>query len=124
MISNWYFISCLIKREVYDSGDEDEFPEDNNEEQPTVVVLKSGDLTAEEAKQEEERIREREDKELIESGKIIFKSAKKRNTEPEDKPIEESKKPKKERSPGRIVKTKCLLSFDDEVDEEDWAYTL
>ena len=83
------------------------------------MVLKSGDLTAEEAKKEEERIREREDKELIASGKVVFKSTKKRIAHSEEKSEDENKKLKKEHSTGKKVKTKCLLSFDDDVDEEN-----
>lgn len=123
------------QREIYrdDSDDDDEYAEEKEDEKPTVVVLRSGDLTAEEATKEEIELKKKEDQELIEKGKIVFKSQKKR-TVPTEVPTSEpaseeshsnSKKtrrketststPSEDSKPS--VKKPSLLSFEDEEDE-------
>jgi hypothetical protein len=90
-----------------------------------VVVLRSGDLTAEEATKEEVELKEKEERELIEKGKIVFKSQKKRSQisdEPDGSDIANVKKVKKEDSGSSTksesskdtAKKSSLLSFNDE----------
>ena len=93
-----------------------------------VVVLRSGDLTAEEATKEEVELKEKEEKELIEKGKIAFKPQKKRtniSNQSTDINLANAKKMKKETSDSRSknesmkdsVKISSLLSFNAEEDE-------
>lgn len=105
---------------------EDEEATEKEDEKPTVVVLRSGDLTAEEAAKAEIEQKEREDRELIEKGKITFKSQKKRSTATEQDTDAQSnnKKAKKENSVSKSdssrssAKKSSLLSFDDEEEDE------
>jgi hypothetical protein len=82
---------------------------DCEDERPTVVVLNEGDLTAEEAATEEQRLqREAEEAPADLSSRIVFKApTKRKGGEATKKPSE--KKPKK-------VERKAPLSFDDEED--------
>lgn len=108
---------------------EDEDLLDTEEEQPTVVVLKSGDLTAEEAAEISNKLKKDEEEAPADLSKpIVFKSRAK------DKPSsaeessgsktsttkrsstsskDEAKKSKKSKG------SKALLSFNDEEEEED-----
>ncbi|XP_011638930.1 uncharacterized protein KIAA1143 homolog [Pogonomyrmex barbatus] len=101
------------KREVLPEASDDE-REDLVDEKPIVVVLNSGDLTAEEAdafkKQKEE---EEKNASADLSKKIIFRKTKTTDTESttdSDKPVK--KKAKKE-------KQKVVLSFDTNNDDEE-----
>lgn len=93
------------------------------------MVLRSGDLTAEEATKEEIELKKKEDQEQIEKGKIVFKSQKKR-TVPTSEPASDeshsnSKKTRRKETSASTpsedskpsIKKPSLLSFDDEVDE-------
>lgn len=102
------------KREALPEVSDDE-KEDLTDEKPVVVVLKSGDLTAEEAdafiqQKEEEEINAPADL----SKKVIFRKTKAAETDSDaaatDKPVK--KKAKKE-------KQKVILSFDNDDDEDD-----
>ncbi|KAJ8947374.1 hypothetical protein NQ314_008623, partial [Rhamnusium bicolor] len=96
----------------------DEDLQDTEEEQPTVVVLNPGDLTAEEAVQETERLKkETEESPADLSSRIVFKApSKSKSTE---KPKEQSSKRKQDSQDkkSKKLKNKKLLSFDEE--EED-----
>ncbi|KYN01050.1 PREDICTED: uncharacterized protein KIAA1143 homolog isoform X2 [Cyphomyrmex costatus] len=103
------------KREVLPKVSDDE-REELTDEKPVVVVLNSGDLTAEEAdafKKQKEKEENNAPADL--SKKIIFRKTKAAETDSdttvEDKPVK--KKAKKE-------KQKIVLSFDDDndIDEE------
>ncbi|XP_046447181.1 uncharacterized protein KIAA1143 homolog [Daphnia pulex] len=114
------------KREQYQGdSDNDEYAEEKEDEKPIVVVLRSGDLTAEEATKEEVELKEKEERELIEKGKIVFKPQKKRtqiSDEPNGSEIANVKKVKKEDSGSSTksesskdtAKKSSLLSFNDE----------
>ncbi|XP_018567639.1 uncharacterized protein KIAA1143 homolog [Anoplophora glabripennis] len=106
------------KREGLDAvADED--LQDTEEEQPTVVVLKSGDLTAEEAAQEAEKLRkETEEAPADLSSRIVFKAPGKSKSL--EKPEEKSSKRKKDSKDkdSKKLKNKKLLSFDEEEDED------
>uniref|UniRef100_A0A3Q0R9M7 Zgc:77056 n=1 Tax=Amphilophus citrinellus TaxID=61819 RepID=A0A3Q0R9M7_AMPCI len=112
------------KRQVMPTLDDDS-GSDKEDELPQVVVLKSGDLTADEAK----KIK---DGEAPPDGKILFKkpakrsssdkfqgisasSSKKKKSNGGDKEKEEEKK----EASGRKVKNNSLLSFGGDEEEED-----
>ena len=67
------------QREAYSEDSDEEGVEERDDEKPQVVVLKSGDLTQEEALVAEKLQKERDERELIESGKITFKPTNKRS---------------------------------------------
>lgn len=123
------------KRQVMPSPDDDS-GSDREDELPQVVVLKGGDLTAEEAKKiKDETLTDgsaKKDNDAAD-GKILFKkpakrssdkfqgitasSSKKKKSEGGGEEAEEEEK--KEKS-GKKVKNNSLLSFGgDEEDEED-----
>lgn len=92
--------------------------EELDDEGPTVVVLKEGDLTAEEA----ECLTNNLDKDSKESGpgdgKILFKKPSKRKSEKDSEKLpqngeSDSKKNKKEK-----IRKQSLLSFDDDEEED------
>uniref|UniRef100_A0A1E1W7T9 DUF4604 domain-containing protein n=1 Tax=Pectinophora gossypiella TaxID=13191 RepID=A0A1E1W7T9_PECGO len=95
-----------------------DFAEDEDTEQPQVVVLKPGDLTAEEAEVEKKRLEKEEAETKADlSQKVIFKP-KAKSSEPESnkrKMKEEQNKHSKDK------KSRQLLSFadDDDDDEEE-----
>merc|ERR1712088_521011 len=93
-------------------GDEVERPDDDA---PTIVVLKEGDLTAEEV--EAERQKQTKDPEAEEAmpadGKIKFKKPEKRKKEEEDKAAEPTSSSKDKPKKKKKVKS-SLLSFGDD----------
>ena len=94
--------------------------DDQDDEAPTVVVLKKGDLTAEEAAKErlKQVDKEEEDEEPPADGKIRFKQPKKRSApEGEDK---ESSKASKKVQKKEVKVQKQLLSFGDDEEEDEW----
>lgn len=109
-----------------DNSEDDDYLDEKEDEKPTIVVLRSGDLTAEEATKEEIELKKKEEKELIEKGKIMFKPQKKRTAQSDNSANDDvslSKKVKvkedssrNEESSQKPVK-KSLLSFNN--DEED-----
>ncbi|KAH9490964.1 hypothetical protein Btru_032357 [Bulinus truncatus] len=103
-----------------DDGDDDDIPE-KEDEKPVIVVLREGDLSAEEVAKEQN---------LIDEGparlseKITFKKPSKRSQETSDSTTESSSgkkskdsKPKKE-STAKKTKNNSLLSFEEEDDDE------
>ncbi|OXA47092.1 uncharacterized protein KIAA1143 homolog [Folsomia candida] len=89
---------------------------DREDELPTVVVLKSGDLTEEEAKRIDADVLKEEDADS--DGKIAFKKPVKRPAV-QDEADKIKKKLEKKESQMAPVKNKSLLSFDDEEDDDD-----
>lgn len=93
---------------------EEDFVDDEESEKPQVVVLKDGDLTAEEAEAEQRRLEKLESETKANlNQKVIFK-AKSKGTEGSS-----SRKREKEESKIKSKKARQLLSFADEEDEED-----
>eukprot|EP00095_Tigriopus_kingsejongensis_P000324 maker-scaffold292_size219010-snap-gene-1.42 protein:Tk00324 transcript:maker-scaffold292_size219010-snap-gene-1.42-mRNA-1 annotation:"kiaa1143 homolog" len=90
--------------------------EDQTDEQPTVVVLKAGDLTAEEAKASADG-EELTPDEPPPDGRVKFRRPQKREIQPspidESQPVVQPKKPKAQSSKLQ------LLSFNDDGDEEE-----
>ncbi|XP_012229439.1 uncharacterized protein KIAA1143 homolog [Linepithema humile] len=100
------------KKEALPEISDDE-REDLTDEKPVVVVLKSGDLTAEEADAfEKEKEKEENNAPADLSKKIVFRKTKATESESDatDKPVK--KKTKK-------TKQKVILSFDDNENEDD-----
>ncbi|XP_009896702.2 uncharacterized protein KIAA1143 homolog [Dryobates pubescens] len=126
------------KREQLPLADDDsENGSDNEDEQPQVVTLKKGDLTAEEAMKIKQQIREasKSDKSGAEpesepaDGKIMFRKPAKRVSEKSldfnvssSKKMKEAKKTKREattpQSTAKQIKNSSLLSFDDEENDD------
>ncbi|KAK6190168.1 hypothetical protein SNE40_002094 [Patella caerulea] len=115
------------KRELPDFNDEDEESTGNkDDEKPTVVVLKNGDLTSEEAEQLQLQIDKEEPAHTI-GDKIVFKQPKKRQAEEEGEDIsgEQVKKSgktkgnkNKQKSKEKKQKKNSLLSFDEEEEDD------
>lgn len=115
------------KRQEMPAADDDSGDSDREDEMPQIVVLKKGDLSADEV----QRIRKGDrsnskDDEPPSDGKIVFKKPEKRSSSDKFQGISasSSKKKKQEDEEGKSkaasgdkVKNKSLLSFDDE--EED-----
>ncbi|KAM6142878.1 uncharacterized protein KIAA1143 homolog [Phoenicopterus ruber ruber] len=124
------------KREQLPLADSDsENGSDKEDEQPQVVTLKKGDLTAEEAMKIKQQI-----KEALKSnesdgepepadGKIMFRKPAKRSSEKfldfnvsSSKKMKEAKKTKREattpQSTAKQIKNSSLLSFDDEENDD------
>ncbi|XP_054241040.1 uncharacterized protein KIAA1143 homolog isoform X1 [Indicator indicator] len=126
------------KREQLPPADDDsENGSDNEDEQPQVVTLKKGDLTAEEAMKIKQQIKEasKSDKSGAEpepepaDGKIMFRKPAKRVSEKSldfnvssSKKMKEAKKTKREattsQSTAKQIKNSSLLSFDDEENDD------
>ncbi|KAK6184199.1 hypothetical protein SNE40_006713 [Patella caerulea] len=114
------------KRELPDFNDEDEESTGNkDDEKPTVVVLKNGDLTSEEAEQLQLQIDKEEPAHNI-GDKIVFKQPKKRQAEEEGddsgEQVKKSGKTKgsknKQKSKEKKQKKNNLLSFDEEEEDD------
>ncbi|XP_038214869.1 uncharacterized protein KIAA1143 homolog [Zerene cesonia] len=113
------FLKALKKQAGYDDrnhkfdelqNNEEDFVNDDDTELPQVVVLKKGDLTAEEAEVEKERIKKFESESKADlNQRVIFKKKRKVCEAGKKGVLEEKSKSKK---------TKQLLSFADE-DEDD-----
>ncbi|KFP00402.1 Uncharacterized protein KIAA1143, partial [Calypte anna] len=117
------------------ADDDSENGSDNEDEQPQVVALKKGDLTAEEAmkikKQIKEALKSNESDGEPEpaDGKIMFRKPSKRSSEKtldfnvsSSKKMKEAKKTKREatasQSTAKQIKNSSLLSFDDEENDD------
>ncbi|XP_030250992.1 uncharacterized protein KIAA1143 homolog [Sparus aurata] len=119
---------------------DDDSGSDREDELPQVVVLKSGDLTAEDVKKIKGKLPAGgadKDDEAPPDGKILFKkpakrsssdkfqgitasSSKKKKSDRVENEEEEEEEKKKEVNTGKKVKNNSLLSFGgDEEDEED-----
>ncbi|XP_003207298.1 uncharacterized protein KIAA1143 homolog [Meleagris gallopavo] len=122
------------KREQLPLADSDsENGSDNEDEQPQVVTLKKGDLTAEEAMKIKQQIKEalksseQDGEPESADGKIMFRKPAKRSSEKVlDFNVSSSKKMKKKtdreattsQSTAKQVKNSSLLSFDDEENDD------
>ncbi|TRZ25048.1 hypothetical protein HGM15179_002065 [Zosterops borbonicus] len=124
------------KREQLPLADDDsDNGSDKEDEQPQVVTLKKGDLTAEEAMKIKQQIKEAlkskesDDEPEPADGKIMFRKPAKRSSEKSldfnvssSKKMKEAKKTKKEattsQSTAKQVKNSSLLSFDDEENDD------
>lgn len=93
---------------------EEDFVDDTESEEPQVVVLKAGDLTAEEAEIEKKRLeKEAEETKADLSQRVIFK--------PKPKKVSEDDKIKKstKNAPSTTTKKQSqLLSFNDDEDDD------
>lgn len=102
------------KREALDRATEEDF-EDTAEEQPTVVVLRPGDLSAEEAAQATQEFNKQAEETPADLNiPVVFKQPSKAKT---------AQKSSKRSSSGEDQKTKkhkgkTLLSFDDEEHDD------
>ncbi|XP_048807189.1 uncharacterized protein KIAA1143 homolog [Lagopus muta] len=121
------------KREQLPLADSDsDNGSDNEDEQPQVVTLKKGDLTAEEAMKIKQQIKqalkssEQDGESESADGKIMFRKPAKRSSEKVlDFNVSSSKKMKKKtdreattQSTAKQVKNSSLLSFDDEENDD------
>ena len=105
-----------------DAGDFDD-REDREDEAPTVVVMKDGDLTQEQFKEEQSLMEKLEEDKKVQEGKIAFKKPVKKR-ESSDKDVSEEPSIKKDKKHDtkkndskKSKKNNCLLSFNE--DEED-----
>ncbi|KAM6102552.1 uncharacterized protein KIAA1143 homolog [Theristicus caerulescens] len=124
------------KREQLPLADDDsENGSDKEDEQPQVVTLKKGDLTAEEAMKIKQQIKdalksnESDGEPEPADGKIMFRKPAKRSSEKlldfnvsSSKKMKEAKKTKREATPpqstAKQIKNSSLLSFDDEENDD------
>ncbi|XP_049696510.2 uncharacterized protein KIAA1143 homolog [Helicoverpa armigera] len=117
------FLKVLKRQAGYDDKNhkfdelmnaEDDFVDDEDSEQPQVVVLKDGDLTAEEAEAERIRIEKLESETKADlTQRVVFKA--------KGKSAESSTSKRKHETSSKIKekKSRPMLSFDD--NEEDDA---
>lgn len=115
------FLKVLKKQAGYDDrnhkfdalqNEEKDFVDDDDNEQPQVVVLKKGDLTAEEALTERENLEKVESETKADlSQRVLFKSKNGATTDVRKRKVDSKSKSSTEK------KTKHLLSFDG-ADEE------
>lgn len=112
-----HFLKILKKEAGYDNTNhkfdkldnaEEDFLDDEDSELPQVVVLKKGDLTAEEAEAEKERIKKVESETKADlSQKVIFKAK-----------SSSKKTVKKDLPKNKQDKSRQLLSFGNEDDSD------
>lgn len=112
-----HFLKILKKEAGYDNTNhkfdkldnaEEDFVDDEDSELPQVVVLKKGDLTAEEAEAEKERIKKVESETKADlSQKVIFKAK-----------SSSKKTDKKDLPKNKQDKSRQLLSFGNEDDSD------
>ncbi|XP_017564671.1 uncharacterized protein KIAA1143 homolog isoform X1 [Pygocentrus nattereri] len=118
------------KKQQMPTCDEDSGDSDREDEMPQVVVLKKGDLSAEEVMEmkRESKDSKKADEEPPADGKIIFKKPVKRSSDKfegitasssKKKKKSENEEMKKDTKPGVKVKNSSLLSFGGDEDEED-----
>ncbi|KAI4810787.1 hypothetical protein KUCAC02_013717 [Chaenocephalus aceratus] len=119
--------------------DDDDSGSDREDELPQVVVLKGGDLSAEDVKKIKDELRPagEKDDDAAPDGKILFKkpakrsssdkfqgikassSKKKKKSDEEEEEEVEGEEVKKEVKSGKKVKNNSLLSFGGEEEEEE-----
>ncbi|CAG4975568.1 unnamed protein product [Parnassius apollo] len=114
-----HFLKMLKKEAGYDDrnhkfdkldNNEEDFVDDEESEKPQVVVLKSGDLTAEEAEAESQRLeKEKNESKADLSQKVIFQAKLKPTMLPDSKSL-------KRKNKLRQKPTHQLLSFAGEED--------
>ncbi|XP_017564672.1 uncharacterized protein KIAA1143 homolog isoform X2 [Pygocentrus nattereri] len=117
------------KKQQMPTCDEDSGDSDREDEMPQVVVLKKGDLSAEEVMEMKRESKDsKKDEEPPADGKIIFKKPVKRSSDKfegitasssKKKKKSENEEMKKDTKPGVKVKNSSLLSFGGDEDEED-----
>ncbi|MCJ8728152.1 hypothetical protein PDJAM_G00000970 [Pangasius djambal] len=115
------------KREELPTCEEDSGDSDREDEMPQVVVLKTGDLTAQEALQLKKEIKDsKKDDPPPADGKILFKKPAKRSsdkfegiTASSNSKKKKSENEEKKKESGVKVKNSSLLSFGDDEEEED-----
>lgn len=121
------------KRQVMPTPDDDSSGSDREDEQPQVVVLQTGDLTAEEVKKiRDDKQGDKDTDDKPADGKILFKKPAKRSSSEKfqgitassskkKKNVDDEKEPEKKEESGKKVKNNSLLSFggDDDDDEEE-----
>ncbi|XP_076827761.1 uncharacterized protein KIAA1143 homolog [Brachyhypopomus gauderio] len=116
------------KREQMPVRDEDSGDSDREDEMPQVVVLKEGDLSAEEVMQMKKDTKvSKEDEQPQDDGKILFKKPTKRSSDKfggitassHKRKKNETDEEKKKEGSGVKVKNKSLLSFGGEDDEDE-----
>ncbi|XP_075896818.1 uncharacterized protein KIAA1143 homolog [Nelusetta ayraudi] len=111
---------------------DDDSGSDRDDELPQVVVLQSGDLTAEEAKKIKDDQNPSKDDDPPADGKILFKKPAKRSSEDKfqgitassskkkkNDGVEKTQDEQKEAKSGKKIKNKSLLSFGGDEDEEE-----
>lgn len=121
------FLKVLKRQAGYDDknhkfdelmNNEEDFVEDEDSEQPQVVVLKEGDLTAEEAETERLRIEKLESETKADlSQRVVFKTNEKSSAESAT-----SKRKLDDTSKTKILKEKKsrpILSFNEDDDEDE-----
>ncbi|KAL0831274.1 hypothetical protein ABMA28_002119 [Loxostege sticticalis] len=118
------FLKVLKRQAGYDDKNhkfdelqnaEEDFAEDDESEKPQVIVLKKGDLTAEEAELEQKRIENIESNTKADlTQKVIFKSKQKPGTVQETNKRKNSSRKQKDSK-----KSRQLLSFDNDAEEEE-----
>ncbi|KAM9488106.1 uncharacterized protein KIAA1143 homolog [Clarias gariepinus] len=113
------------KRQELPKCDEDSGDSDREDEMPQVVVLKKGDLSAEEAMQLKKESKDSDkDEQRPADGKILFKKPAKRSSDKFEgiTASSSSKKKKneeeKKKESGVKVKNSSLLSFGDDEEED------
>ncbi|KAG7336204.1 hypothetical protein KOW79_000897 [Hemibagrus wyckioides] len=114
------------KRQELPQCDEDSGDSDREDEMPQVVVLKKGDLTAEEAMLLKKDIKGSDkDEQPPADGKILFKKPAKRSsdkfegiTASSNSKKKKSENEEKKKESGVKVKNRSLLSFGDDEEED------
>merc|ERR1711874_40376 len=108
-------VEDLKAKQMLDHSGLDDEQDEQDDEKPTVVVLKEGDLTSEEV----DRITKKLDEEELEpaDGRIIFKKPVKRKTDSVQENSTDEKEAKIKKKEDKKPKQN-LLSFNDD-DEED-----
>ncbi|ENN75544.1 uncharacterized protein KIAA1143 homolog [Dendroctonus ponderosae] len=101
---------------------EDEDLRDSDEEQPQIVVLRPGDLTADEANQEKLRLeKEEEQKRADLTAPVVFKKPTKKSSEGQEsrskRPLDKAETEGKTQK-AKKLRNKSLLSFDEEDNSE------
>ncbi|KAH9632337.1 hypothetical protein HF086_010262 [Spodoptera exigua] len=120
------FLKVLKKQAGYDDKNhkfddlmnaEADFAEDDDSELPQVVVLKEGDLTAEEAEAEKLRIEKIESETKADLNQRVLFKAKAKATA--DAATTKRKQDGDKRKDSKVKKSRPVLSFDDEEEEDD-----
>ncbi|KAL6488837.1 hypothetical protein MHYP_G00025780 [Metynnis hypsauchen] len=117
------------KKQQMPTCEEDSGDSDREDEMPQVVVLKKGDLSAEEVMQIKKESKDsKKDEEPPADGKIVFKKPVKRSSDKfegitasssKKKKKSENEEMKKDTKSGVKVKNNSLLSFGGDEDDED-----
>merc|ERR1711994_128892 len=87
--------------------------EERDDEEPTIVVLNEGDLTAEEAEKLNTTLQTEQDESHPVDGRIIFKKPAKRKSEQSADNSSDTKSKSKEKKKKEISSKPSLLSFND-----------